>query len=381
MKKHFILLIILTLLLTSIATFATPSTPPCDDVVISSYLPLYHNWKAEAIKGDQLTDVLIAFAQLDSNYKLYFPDYYLTDIAEAKRLKELYPNLNVSLSIGGWGATGFSEMTASSDLRSQFVADVMDLIITYDLDGVDMDWEYPVGEGWQPEENKHWADRENFTLLMQELRIMLDTLETEYHQEYILSYATNVSSWAITNLEYEQIFDLCDRIYLMCYAFEGQWSAKTGHASNLFHYPESTWGVNCADTVELFKSYGAASDKLVLGIPAFSQPFNNVSPLNNGLGQPFTPDYATPYLTFKALKDNYINKNGFIRYWDDHARQPYLFDGKTWISYDDEQSIAHKMDYIFENNLGGIMTWEYFQDGDGDLLAVMNTKVHDKLMD
>ena len=45
---------------------------------------------------------------------------------------------------------------------------------------------------------------------------------------------------------------------------------------------------------------------------------------------------------FTDLDRDYINKNGYIRYWDDEAKALYLFNGDNFISYDDEESISHK---------------------------------------
>lgn len=50
-------------------------------------------------------------------------------------------------------------------------------------------------------------------------------------------------------------------------------------------------------------------------------------------------DYGPGY---DELLRGYIGKNGFIRYWDDAAKAPYLFDGGTFISYDDPQSLREK---------------------------------------
>ena len=62
------------------------------------------------------------------------------------------------------------------------------------------------------------------------------------------------------------------------------------------------------------------------------------------------------------LKENYINKNGFVRYWDDEAKAPWLFDGETFLSYDDEESIECKADYVNREGLLGAMYWEYGLD-------------------
>ena len=48
------------------------------------------------------------------------------------------------------------------------------------------------------------------------------------------------------------------------------------------------------------------------------------------------------------LAANYVNKNGFVRYWNDVAKVPYLYNATTgtFISYDDSESMKYKTDYI-----------------------------------
>ena len=53
---------------------------------------------------------------------------------------------------------------------------------------------------------------------------------------------------------------------------------------------------------------------------------------------------------------------------------PYLYSPsrQEWISYDDTESIGHKLDYIIDHDLGGIMFWELSGDTDDhDLVRQM----------
>jgi GH18 family chitinase len=58
-------------------------------------------------------------------------------------LKQQNPDLKVILSVGGWGSGRFSEMAADSLNRTAFAADAKRVIDEFNLDGVDIDWEYP----------------------------------------------------------------------------------------------------------------------------------------------------------------------------------------------------------------------------------------------
>ncbi len=77
-----------------------------------------------------------------------------------------------------------------------------------------------------------------------------------------------------------------------------------------------------------------------------------------------------------SQKHNYLDPNdplkvsataaadGWVRYWDDVAKVPYLYnaDQKKFISYDDSESIRLKVNYALERNLGGVMIWELSED-------------------
>jgi chitinase len=54
---------------------------------------------------------------------------------------------------------------------------------------------------------------------------------------------------------------------------------------------------------------------------------------------------------------------------------PWLFNGSTFISYDDEQSIGLKAQYIKNNSLGGAAIWELSQDSNNTLLNALNSNL------
>ena len=85
-----------------------------------------------------------------------------------------HPHITPILSVGGWGADGFSQAAATAEGREAFVADVLQVMQQNGFLGVDIDWEYPgssvAGIHSSPD------DRENYTLLLQALRDGLDAL-------------------------------------------------------------------------------------------------------------------------------------------------------------------------------------------------------------
>ncbi|MCR5561119.1 MAG: glycosyl hydrolase family 18, partial [Bacteroidales bacterium] len=66
-------------------------------------------------------------------------------ISKPERLQAIVAgkgSVKVCLSIGGWGSGRFSEMAWTEAGRKAFAADCARVIKEYNLDGIDLDWEY-----------------------------------------------------------------------------------------------------------------------------------------------------------------------------------------------------------------------------------------------
>ncbi len=63
-----------------------------------------------------------------------------------------------------------------------------------------------------------------------------------------------------------------------------------------------------------------------------------------------------------------------MREWDAAAQAPFLWnDGKkTFVTYEDEESLRLKSRYVREKGLGGVMFWEYHADRSGALLDTLD---------
>ena len=113
----------------------------------------------------------------------------------------------------------------------------------------------------------------------------------------------------------------------------------------------------------------------MLGVAFYGRGFVGVKPLHNGLNQPYER-YEGDY-KYADLEDRFIGRQGFVRHWDERARAPYLWNGtsKSFITYDDPQSIRTKADYVRDKRLGGMMFWELSQDRNDELLDVIVTSL------
>jgi chitinase len=70
----------------------------------------------------------------------------------------------------------------------------------------------------------------------------------------------------------------------------------------------------------------------------------------------------------------------FTRFWDDRAKVPYLInlEWKTFVSYDDEESVGLKAQYVLDRKACGVIIWEItgdsLPDGSTPLLNAISRK-------
>ena len=128
--------------------------------VISAYLYSRMDWDSDSIRGEYLTHINYSFALIRNGVlsaaELDKPD-------EIRLVKKRYPHLKVLVSVGGWGADGFSDAALTERSRALFAESAVEFVRKNSFDGIDVDWEYlffDAGIKARPE------DRENFTLLL-----------------------------------------------------------------------------------------------------------------------------------------------------------------------------------------------------------------------
>lgn len=277
--------------------------------------------------------------------------------AGLQRLRAYKPELKFVLSIGGLSTGGFSEAAASMESRERFAKSAAELIFRHELDGIDIDWEYPGISLMGTDSNP--ADKENFTFFLQAIRTVLDTHE----EPLLLTIAAGGDAFFCRNTQMDKVSDLCDYVQIMTYDLRGAHSHATGHHTNLY-IPQTDFLDAAVETaVEAFVKAGVPKEKIVIGAAFYSRMWKDVPAVDKGYNKVAESigDYGPGY---DELVDRYIGPegegiNGYKRYWDESAQAPWLFNGDEFITYDDPQSIRAKVQYLKEEGLLGIMSWEY----------------------
>jgi chitinase len=323
--------------LTALSLFVTmlsgcAEKAPQKEYVIIAYVT---SWKDVPVDPTVMTHINYAFGHVNDTFDGVRIDNprRLRNIVD---LKSINPDLKVMLSVGGWGSGRFSEMASDDQRRLSFAQDCLKAVEEFGLDGIDIDWEYPTSDAAGISASPD--DRENFNLLMRDLRAVLGedrllTLASSAYAEYIDFHAC------------EKYLDF---VNIMTYDMA---NAPYHHAA--LYASENTEGC-CEGAVKAHVEAGVPIEKLVLGVPFYGR---------GGTAMPRFVDYRH----IEAGEE-------YVEMWDEVAQAPYLADkdGNLVLGYDTPKSLTLKCDYIKENGLLGIMYWEYAGDTpEGELSTVL----------
>lgn len=342
------------------------------DLVVIGYVPGYRGLLDETkIDASKLTHINYAFVNVRDS--MAWLERIETDTANFRKLnslKNINPDLKILFSVGGWSwSENFSDAVLTESSRRKFARTNAEIVRDNDLDGVDIDWEYP---GMRGQDNVFRAeDKENFTLMFKSIREELDALTAETGKQYLLTTAIPCFTRFIEMTEMEKAQEYLDYINLMAYDFYVA-GDTAGHHSNLFpseNYDKEQSGHRA------FREYtqaGVAAEKLVLGIPFYGRSWYMKTTDNLGINR--AVDSLARGGGYTLIKDSIATRPGFVRHWDGNAKVPYLFNTETrqLVSYDDEESVALKCAYVKENNMAGVMFWQYESDPKGYLLTAIH---------
>ncbi|MBR5610952.1 MAG: glycoside hydrolase family 18 protein [Bacteroidales bacterium] len=313
---------------------------PADKVMIA-YVT---SWSKHEVDPLYLTHINYAFAHVDSTFDRVRVDNP-SRLESVVKLKKRYPYLKVLLSIGGWGSGNFSEMAADSSLRWAFAQDCRRCIEQYNLDGIDIDWEYPTTGMAKISYSEN--DTENYTKLMRDIRGAIG-------DDKLLTHATSATAKYIDHKSVDKYIDFTNVM-----AYDLGWAPY--HNSPL--YPTVHMETMCVDdAVKAHIQAGVPPEKLVMGLAFY------------GRGKKGFPRQ-------RDLTQAHLAEGNYTFCWDSAGQVPYIVDesGELVFGYENETSLALKAEYIRKHNLKGAMYWSYSGDNAaGDLrrcvFKVLNRK-------
>ena len=302
----------------------------------------------------KVTHLIYCFGHIyeDNTFKLSNKRW--TSVKAAMPLiRKKYPHLKLMVALGGWGGCApCSEKFNDVNARKIFVHSVKEFLEVNDVDGFDLDWEYPTIEGY-PGHKYAAFDKENFTSLVKELRLALG-------KQKLLSFAAGgFQSFLDSSVDWKGLEPHLDFVNLMSYDLVSGFATVTGHQTPLYSGSKTKESVDNA--IRFFRKIKFPLKKINIGSAFYTRDFEGVENINNGLYQKGKFKNMYGYVQAQSM---HSKENGFTRYWDTSTQSPYWYnaDSKIFATGDDAASIKAKSLYIKKNKLGGFMFWELALD-------------------
>jgi GH18 family chitinase len=189
----------------------------------------------DTIPYDKVTHINYAFLlpKSDGNFETKINAWKIDRIVRDARPH----GVKVLISVGGWGyADEFETMAANPETRRVFIINLLEFIEEHQLNGIDIDWEYPAEES-----------RDNFLALVMELRNTLPP--GKLLTAAVASHGKSGEGIPAASFKYFDFFSVM--------AYDGIEHASLNHAQVALDY---------------WLSRGIPKGKLVLGVPFYSRP-------------------------------------------------------------------------------------------------------------
>lgn len=368
------------------ATVTVEAAPPANPIWVMGYYVGYQRGlqRPDEIDYAAMTHILVGAVvpRTDGSFEKHF---YIGDGDGPAWAKETVARAHAAgtkalLMVGGAGSVDGFLATSDSTVRAAFVRNLKAFVEECGFDGVDLDWE-PLGPN----------DRTAFVALLEALQAP-DALPRASYL-YTLPVGWNNANFGdLANPFFGEIAAYFDRVSPMTYSMFwlgdgwGSW-----HSSALYGETPTTPS-SIDDTVRALRAAGVPAGKLGIGIGFYGSSVENGAYVNGAfthLDPPAIPAYviAPHQSTATAVSrygDNALSYSNILRYvhsgaayrWDDAARVPYLSFSTpasftipgafsdmrtTFVTYENEQSIAEKGSYARRNGLGGVMIWTISQ--------------------
>ncbi len=363
--------------------------------VVAAYYPEWgtydRNYQVSDLPADKLTHAFYGFAKITDNGEVGIfdkyaalekgkdwnnPDKIAGNFGQMAQLKAENPHLRTIISIGGWTLSSkFSDVALTDASRKKFATSAVNFMKEYGFDGIDIDWEYPVGGGLAGNVNRP-EDKHNYTLLLEELDKQIQVQEAQDNQDYLLTIASPAGFDKTENYELAEMSKHLDWFNVMTYDYHGAWENTTNHNAALYGNPNDPSALaqqyNVDSTIQTYLNAGVSADKIVMGAPAYGRTWTGVSGTNNGLFQSATGagpgTWENGVIDYKDLHNKLETDKSYVRYWDEQAKVPYVYnaDKGFFSTYEDTESLGYKIDYVKNNSLGGMFFWDASSDLPGN---------------
>ena len=309
------------------------------------------------------------FAPIDNGAGNYpFAGSYFAESANMRnRARAQNPNIKIVLTIMNMNIKAFESWLTPGN-RTTFAHHLVGVVTANGFDGLDIDFEFP----------SDMTLKDDYAALLAEIRARFNALESQTGKHYILSMTTPAAHWATEKFDLVACSESLDYFNIMNYdLYCGTAIPYTHHHTppydNRDPYGHVPTGGSVQGDISLYKSLGIPASKIVSGMGLYARHWSGAANINHGLFQSAGLDETN--IHYDLLIAQYLNKNGYTRYWDDVSKAPYLYNpsGGSFYSYDDPESLTYKLEIIAREGVRGCMVFDYVTcDGAGIFPHIRN---------
>ncbi|KAJ6503718.1 hypothetical protein C8R45DRAFT_973542 [Mycena sanguinolenta] len=298
-------------------------------------------WSPSNINVDSLTHLNFAFGYISSSFEVIEMAPGDSKLwSETTALKSQNPSLKVFLSIGGWTFNNpptqgiFSALAASSSNTNTFIKSALNVLGSYGFDGIDIDWEYPVAE----DRGGSNADKENY------------------------SFTSPSSYWYLQNYDLPNMLgdDAADWVNVLTYDLHGVWDSPADFIGSIVLAHTNLTEIEAA--FQLYANVGVDPSRMVR-IGFYGRSFELVSSSCTDPGcLSLVPHRPVRTLTFSEIESIVSSVGTDQLVFDEKDAVKYLvYNDIDWVSYDDAQTFAMKVQFANDICVGGTMVWSLDQ--------------------
>ncbi|CAB05568.2 GH18 domain-containing protein [Caenorhabditis elegans] len=320
----------------------------------------------------KLTHAIFAFVQLTFDGTLVFRNknrfMALRNIAKTEN-----STVKFMFSIGGPGhSQNFSPVVRNQEKKRRFIKSIFSFLEEHKLDGVDIFWKWP-----------HLADKHAYSQFLLELNEILKT-----RKDYILSILVPPQGIGFASgFKMNEIVENVDFINIFAMDYYGPWASgwgnPTGPISPIYGGSERREQWNVDNTAAIYSCETMRSSKFNIVIPFFARLWNNVGKPIDFPGKEVYRNVTL--IDGKAVGEVYMPRRSALQKgynlssynYDDLSETAFIYNSTTkeYLTFEVKRSIAAKLDYVQNMNLGGVWIWQMDMDDESDKL--LDTVVFD----
>ncbi|KAJ3952540.1 hypothetical protein N0V92_011012 [Colletotrichum tropicale] len=277
-------------------------------------------------------------------------------------LKAKDQHLKVLIAVGGWtfndpGPTArtFSDIARSTSAQKKFFDSVRKLLKTYDLDGVDYDWEYPRAE----DRSGRDEDFANFPAFLKNMKAAL--------KGYEISITLPASYWYLQHFDLKKIAPHVDFFNMMTYDFHGVWDKPNEWVGPYLNSHTNLTEIKGG--LDLLWRNGINHDKVTIGLAFYGRGFMATSPNCLSPGCTYESGIFAQACSAEVgvalnseIDDIIAQQDAKVTLNKEAAVKIVTWGGNNWLTYDDEETLQMKADFARSQCLGGVMVWAISHD-------------------